>query len=188
MNRILAFRPVVAILVVCAVVMMLVPVALSAAEPQTQPAAQMQKPVARQAVPVALSKAQLVDAKFTCGSTSVSNFRATVKNVSSSQAVFSGTLTMTLPGACLKTDSTKNPDGTPCTSDQMFCPGYCTQYAPDTTSSVALPPKTIAAGATAIFAVTVPNKMMKSSVVKVVEQGTSVGTSKKLGPFSVCIF
>ncbi len=95
---------------------------------------------------------------------------------------------MTLPGACLKTDPTKNPDGTLCTDDQMFCPGYCTQWAPDTTSSAALPAKTIAAGATAIFSVTVPNKMTKSSVVKVVEQGTTIGTSKKLGPFNVCIF
>ena len=106
MNRILAFRPVVATLVVCALVVMLLPVAALAAEPQTQPQVKAAVQVEKQPVVVARSKAQIVDAKFTCGSSSYSNFRATVKNISAGQATFAGTVTMTLPGACLKTDTT----------------------------------------------------------------------------------
>ncbi|MFA6954814.1 MAG: hypothetical protein WC538_02960 [Thermoanaerobaculia bacterium] len=186
MNRILAFRPMVATLLFCALALLLL---VAAAPSNTATTTQAQRPVAvKPPVVVAISSAKIVDAKFTCGSTSATNFIGTVKNSSTKQLVFVGTLTVTKPGACLKTDPTRNPDGTPCTANQMFCPGYCTQYAPDTTFSPTLAPKTIAAGATATISGTVPNQAMKSAVFKVVEQGKTAGVTKKLGAFSPCIF
>jgi len=186
MNRILAFRPMVATLFLCALALMF----LAAAAPtSTTTATQAQRPTTtKPPVVVVVSHAQIVDAKFTCGSTSATNFAATIKNTDTKQLVFVGTLTVTKPGACLKTDPTKNPDGTPCKPDQMFCPGYCTQYAPDSTFSPTLAPKTIAAGATATISGTVPNQMIKSAVFKVVEQGKTGGVTRKLGAFSTCIF
>jgi len=121
------------------------------------------------------TQATIVDAKYECTTKYSPKITGAIKNTGTATASFGGSVTVTHNGDCIKW-STCPPSG-PCFKT-------CEKYGPGSTGNHVIGPFSIAAGATHNFSVTLAQKSILKSDIKVKEEGSTTSVEKSLGSFA----